>query len=63
MKEKCDRCGEYYDRDKNTVIGICTDLKRALIVALGCDEEANYDLCENCAESFRKWMEQDNGNT
>ena len=48
--KKCDRCGEYYDRDKNTVIGICTDLKRALIVALGCDEEANYDLCESCAE-------------
>lgn len=55
--KKCDRCGNYYDHDANTKIALNPKLDGVLVnTAFGFDCEYIYDLCDDCAESFDKWM-------
>lgn len=59
--KKCDRCGCYYDRDENTKIALNPKIDGVFInTAFEFDCEYIYDLCEECAEGFEKWMKQDN---
>ncbi len=62
--KRCDRCGKYYVTDGEHIycdgesITVFSDVGKRVS-----DRKAAYDLCENCAESFEKWLRLDNGNT
>lgn len=61
--KKCDRCGKYYTygdfvRYDGGAITIFSNTGKKVI-----DSKTTYDLCDDCADEFKKWMEQGNGNT
>lgn len=55
--KKRDWYGRYHDRDVNTKIALNPELSDVLAsTAFGFNRECIYDLCEECAEDFEKWM-------
>ncbi len=58
--KKCDRCGKYYTDGSFACYSggsmtIVSSTGRKVI-----NKNTEYDLCEECAEGFEKWMKQDN---
>lgn len=60
--KRCDRCGKTYD--KNSIyelhprIGIKeTTLGLGIVTDSGACKK-RYDLCDDCSNDFRKWMEK-----
>lgn len=61
--KKCDRCGKYYDREKNTTVTVGLNSTNSVVELLSYYYGENYDLCEECAEEFKAWMNIDEKKT
>ena len=60
--KKCDRCGKFYD--KNSIYELMPRIGvRKTILGIGIVSDSGackkrYDLCDDCSNDFRKWMEK-----
>ena len=58
---KCDRCGDYYDKNtKYNSASPYTGYVCGLFTLKSCGFDCKYDLCDKCLESFYDWMEGEN---
>lgn len=60
--KKCDRCGNYYEENKNQLGKRYGDndrktLRRLEVIVSCGHEEKSIDLCDECWKKFYKWME------
>lgn len=64
--KKCDRCGTYYVDSESAVITLrrgAYNFARAMFGAKLNDQEKDFDLCDECVEEFKKWMNIDEKKT
>lgn len=58
--KKCDRCGKYYEGKETAAVTLTNGENNFTRALLRCDlnpKEKSYDLCNDCADSFGKWMD------
>ena len=62
--KKCDRCGNYYDantkypRNSRYICGLSTLISHGFGYEV--KQGAEYDLCDECLESFYNWLKGEN---
>lgn len=60
--KKCDRCGRYCEGNETAIITLTNGANNFARAIFRCDlnpKEKSYDLCEECAEGFEKWIHPD----
>ena len=56
---KCDRCGNYYEKNNNRLIpnGFSKATMAAIMpLTISNDHGRRYDLCDDCANEFMKFI-------